>query len=377
MLKITVITVCYNAEDKIRETVESVLNQTYSNYEYLIIDGESNDGTTAILKDYSERKNIFIYSEKDYGIYNAMNRGIARSSGDYIFFLNVGDKFYNEHVLENMCSCMEKNMEIIYYGKVCLMYPDGSEVIEDFSEWDGSLEGKALDGFMPCHQSIFAPRKLLTDHYFREKYKIRADYEWFVYSISKGSKCKNVPVVVSYYDTSGVSGKYRNRSLSLQEEKLIVQDYEKCFEQKIGLSEQKKETIKWKYLAQKHLFMLQLMDQWMELKQRMYHVDTYLWERNYRHIAIYGMGYIGRRLYNDLTGKVTINYVIDQNINNKSIDVRVYSPDDKLETVDAVIVTPIMCFDEIRGKLSQKMSCPIIAFEDIIHEMIVGLEHRT
>ena len=85
-MKFTVITVCRNAVNEIRETVESVLNQTYPHIEYVIIDGASGDGTLAVLEEYADRGNVRVYSEKDNGIYNAMNRGIARASGDYLFF---------------------------------------------------------------------------------------------------------------------------------------------------------------------------------------------------------------------------------------------------------------------------------------------------
>lgn len=370
-MKFTVITVCRNAVNEIRETVESVLNQTYPHIEYVIIDGASGDGTLAVLEEYADRGNVRIYSEKDNGIYNAMNRGIARASGDYLFFLNAGDTFYNDSVLESIYPYMKDNTEAIYYGKVCLVFADGSKSIEDFSQWEGSLQKKLLDGLMPCHQSIFAPRKLLTDHYFRETYKIRADYEWLVYTVSKGSVCRNMPVVISDYNTSGVSGKYRNRGLSLQEEKEIIREYEKSFGQDIDLSEQKKESIKWKGLAQKHLFMLELMDQWMALKQKERHIGAYLREKGYSHIAIYGMGSMGQRLYEDLEGAIAVDYGIDQNADRISAKVRLYSPNDKLEAVDAIIVTAIMSFNEIEKKLSAKVTCPILAFEDILYEMTV------
>lgn len=371
MLKITIITICHNVKNEIRATIESVCNQSYPNTEYFIIDGASTDGTLEVIQEYSRFENLKIYSEKDFGIYNAMNRGIARASGDYIFFLNAGDVFYNEYVLEEVSQYMLEDADIIYYGKVCLVLADGSKIIEDFSEKEGSLEEKLLNGLMPCHQSIFAPRKLLTDHYFRESYKIRADYEWLIYSVSKGNKCIGIPVTISYYDMSGMSGKYRNQKLSLREEEYIIQEYEKSFKQPVGLSEQKKEVMRWKHLAQKHFSMFQLMDQWMGLKQEERCVGSFLRKRGYNHIAIYGMGYIGRRLYDDLQGSIGVDYVIDQKKDAVFMDINICSPNDKLKAVDAVIVTAIMDFNEIKNELSQKMECSILAFEDIINEMTI------
>ena len=91
--KITVITVCCNEKLRLKSTIESVRAQTYPDMEYLVVDGASSDGTINMMDEYSEDFRIRFFSEKDYGIYNAMNRGIARASGDYIVFINAGDRF--------------------------------------------------------------------------------------------------------------------------------------------------------------------------------------------------------------------------------------------------------------------------------------------
>lgn len=369
MLKITVVTVCYNEKDKIRKTIESVCGQTYPDIEYLIIDGASTDGTLDIIQEYSKNKNISFYSEKDKGIYNAMNRGIGRASGDYIFFLNAGDTFYNEHVLEDAYSYIKEDVDAIHYGKVCLVYSDGTEYIQDFSKGDGSLEEKLLKGRMPCHQSIFAPRKLLEDHYFRETYKIRADYEWLMYSVSRGIACRDMPIMVGYYDTTGVSSSLKNYKLVLDEEALIIDEYKRnpAFCESFPVLE--KEAIRWKFLAQKHLFILQLMDQWMVLKQKKIFIGEYLKTRNYTHIAVYGIGFIGRKLLYELADDVVVDYIIDQKADVISTELPIYLPEDELDVVDAVIVTAITYFNEIREKLSKKVIYPILSIEDILCEM--------
>lgn len=368
-MKITVITVCYNAEDKIRDTVESVCYQTYPDIEYLIIDGASTDGTLDIIQKYSKDRNIRIYSEKDKGIYNAMNRGISRASGDFVFFLNAGDIFYNEQVLEEAYSYIKEDMDAIHYGKVCLVYSDGTKSMQNFAEGEGTLEEKLLKGIMPCHQCIFAPRKLLEDHYFRETYKIRADYEWLMYSVSRGVACKNMPIVVSYYDTTGISSSYKACKLVLDEEALIIGEYKRNHVFSESFSVMEKEVIRWKYLAEKHFLILQLMEQWRVLQQKKIFIGEYLKGKNYHHIAVYGVGFIGRSLLDELEGAVTVDYIIDQKAGILSVEWPIYLPDDELSEVDVIIVTAITYFDEIKKKLSPKVICPILSIEDILYEM--------
>ncbi|MCI8529283.1 MAG: glycosyltransferase [Lachnospiraceae bacterium] len=368
MIQITIITVCYNEKNKVRETIESVCQQTYSHMEYLIIDGGSTDGTVDVLREYSENKNIRFYSEKDFGIYNAMNRGIVRASGDYVFFINAGDTFFDEHVISNMVSYM-KDMDVIYYGKVCVEYANGVKQILDFSEAEGTLEEKLLNGLMPCHQAIFAPRKLLNDHYFRERFKIRADYEWLMYSVSRGNRCKAVPVIVSYYDASGTSGRIKNNHLFYQEEEEIIREYQNDFrrDNTVVCTENMESGRKAEQL--KYYYLFGLMNQWMALRQKGVSIGAYLWNKGYHRIAIYGMGALGLRLVEELKGyDIKVEYAVDRNAANICVDVRVISPEEILEDVDMMIVTAVTCFSEIVEFLRGKVCFPVVSLEDMISE---------
>ena len=150
MIKITVITVCYNEKERLKRTVESVCNQTYAHIEYLIIDGASTDGTNDLFQEYLSFPYIQFYSEKDYGIYNAMNRGIARASGDYVYFLNAGDTFCNPSVIADVASYIENDpKDFICYGNIYLLFTDGIKRIQDYSKDKGTLKEKLFKGYMP------------------------------------------------------------------------------------------------------------------------------------------------------------------------------------------------------------------------------------
>ncbi|ROT05017.1 glycosyltransferase, partial [Muribaculaceae bacterium Isolate-104 (HZI)] len=113
MLKISVVTVCYNAADSIEQTMLSVLNQSYPYIEYIVIDGGSTDGTVDIIKKYADRLAYWV-SEPDKGIYDAMNKGIAAATGSYINFMNSGDSFYDNRVVEAIFKDGCDSADIIY-----------------------------------------------------------------------------------------------------------------------------------------------------------------------------------------------------------------------------------------------------------------------
>lgn len=370
MIKVTIITVCYNEKDELKKTIESVCEQTYPNIEYLVIDGASIDGTIDLLQKYYKSDQLVFYSEKDYGIYNAMNRGIARAGGDYVYFINCGDIFYNEHVIDDVVSHINNNLGAIYYGKVCLVYPDSLKTIHDFEKIEGTLHEKILNGCMPCHQAIFAPRKLLQDHYFREQFKIRADYEWWMYSISKGVECISIPVTISYYDVTGVSGRIKYNYLFQEEENKIIDEYKYIFtrEETSIWQEKIKQDKKKEWLKYTHMF--QLMNQWLVLKQKGKSIGAFLSQKSYQNIAIYGMGHMGFRLLDEIKDYgIKVKYAVDQNANNLSTELKVIFPDEVLEEVDVMIVTAITSYNEIEKYLKKKVRFPIISLEDIIYEM--------
>lgn len=374
MLKITIITVCYNEKNKLRKTIESVLDQTYPAIEYIIIDGASMDGTLELLQEYAGNKKMVFYSEKDNGIYDAMNRGILKSTGEYIFFINSGDLLYDDCVIEKVAysienSCKEIRDKSIFYGRTCLIYADGLVQVEDYSKWEGSLKEKIFNGTMPCHQSIIAPKKSLANHLFKDEYKIRADYEWLVYSICNGYDCVSIPVTISCFDTTGMSGRLKNSNVFKHEEESILKSYQEYFTDKERSFRERKLNDK-ENMAVKYHFLFQLMSNWLALRQKKLNIGQFLTEKGYQSIAIYGMSHMGLRLLDELKeAGLAVKYVVDKNIDNIRVDVKKVLINEDLESVDAVIVTAVSCFYEIKERLEEKLVCPIISLEDLIFEV--------
>jgi glycosyltransferase involved in cell wall biosynthesis len=216
---LSVITVVYNNVQHIERTMSSVINQTYPNIEYIIIDGLSNDGTLDIINQYKGHVSKLI-SEKDAGIYDAMNKGLAIAMGDYIIFMNSGDEFYDSDTVERVFSTVPD--ADIYYGE--------TEMINDAGESLGQRRHKAPEqftwrgfkyGMSISHQAIYI-RRLLTEPY-DSRYQLSADIDWIIRAAKKARKIINVNRYVARYLIGGMS-KAKHRQ-SLQERFDIMKRY--------------------------------------------------------------------------------------------------------------------------------------------------------
>ena len=196
--KITVITVCYNAETSIEDTISSVLAQTYPDVEYIIIDGLSNDGTVRLIEKYRDRISKFV-SERDNGIYDAMNKGIDMATGDWVLFMNSGDVFYTPYVITEAVASADPNADVIF-GDTLNRYRWGM-VLAPGRPFTG------VESRMPfCHQSTFVRRKVLADNKFDTAYRVSADHHHFYTLYLKGCRFQHIGLIVSVFDTGGVSG---------------------------------------------------------------------------------------------------------------------------------------------------------------------------
>lgn len=176
-MKITLITVCFNSEVTIVDTLESVLAQTYENYEYLIIDGKSKDKTVDIVKEYIPKfkGKLKLLSEKDQGLYDAMNKGIKMSTGDIIGILNSDDILANKNVFKRIVEEYDENTDILYSD---VIYAD-SELKNPIRDYV-SGENKSL-AFAPAHPTMYIRKKVFGRvGLYNLKYKVAADYDFMV-----------------------------------------------------------------------------------------------------------------------------------------------------------------------------------------------------
>ena len=194
---ITIITVCYNASSTIEQTILSVLNQTYSNIEYIIIDGNSTDGTVDTIKKYENKITHWI-SEPDKGIYDAMNKGIKSASGEWINFMNSGDTFYSNTILNDIFHNSFIPFDVIY-GNTNYVYSYGNIIRKA-----GNVTS---NNYMPfTHQSSFVKTSLLKSLGFDYQYKICADRDFFHKIFLDKKKFKNINLTISNYEAEeGIS----------------------------------------------------------------------------------------------------------------------------------------------------------------------------
>lgn len=214
-IKISVVTVCYNAANSIEGTIKSVINQTYENIEYIIIDGGSTDGTVDIIKKYEDRISYWV-SEPDHGIYDAMNKGIAVATGGYINFMNAGDKFCSHETLNEFVPQISEST-IIAFGNWHI-------TLNGLKQSRKPLSWKYLKRQIPfCHQAAFYQTKYHKNHLFSPELKLVADYK-IVYDAYcfDHVKFQYIPLYVADYDiTLGHSASVDSYRRSLDEKYLI------------------------------------------------------------------------------------------------------------------------------------------------------------
>ena len=215
-MKFSIITVSLNSGDKLRETVDNVLKQTCRDFEIIIKDGGSRDNSLSKVKDLNSPF-IKIFEEPDSGIYDAMNQAVKHASGDYVLFLNAGDKFYSGDVLEKIALMDLPEKGAIVYGDTYFVAWDS------LSKAPPVITGSVCYRNIPCHQAIFYSRDVLLERGFDTSYKIRADFEHFAYSFFEAHRefiYAGLPICL--YEGKGFSESKANRALDAKEYKRAV-----------------------------------------------------------------------------------------------------------------------------------------------------------
>lgn len=219
---VSIITINYNNADGLRKTIESVIDQRNINYEYIIIDGGSADGSKEIIKKYSDKLSYWV-SEKDAGIYNAMNKGIRQAKGAYCLFLNSGDYFFSGESLYKLWERGETK-DLIY----------GNIVVEDSQQWVKRYPSRLTFGYflkdtLP-HPATLIKTDLLRRNPYNEENKIASDWEFFVCSVCLfNASYQYVDTEISVFNLTGISSDESNFNSIRKEKEICLSKYFNAF----------------------------------------------------------------------------------------------------------------------------------------------------
>lgn len=208
---ISIITVVYNSAEYIEGTLQSIAEQTGTDYEYIIIDGGSTDATLSIINKYRKWVTTLV-SEPDKGLYDAMNKGLRIAKGKYVWFINSGDKLYDAHTIQNVEECYAKQPDAdILYGQ--------TQLIDKHNNVLGMRKKAAPEhltvnsfkmGMMVCHQSVLINKAIVEEYDIN--YKVDADYLWVLQALEKSKKNVYTGLILSRYLEDGFSVKNRKKA---------------------------------------------------------------------------------------------------------------------------------------------------------------------
>lgn len=372
LMKFSIITICYNEEKHIENTLKSIYMQSYTDYEHIIEDGCSTDNTLQIVKNcekFYKSDALKVFSQKDEGLYDAMNIALTRASGEYICFINSGDYLLDEKTLQKVSEQIDSNPEMdVYYGDAIVTFPNGDEIFQTMSlpeeKYDCNMKeilSTARLGLI--HQAIFANRKCFQKIRFDTKYTLRAELDWYYQSIIAGYRFKKINFPVCKYAFGGLSERAMSVEKSITETKDIIKKY--------GFDVEKYEASLmegWTSLkAYNNIY-----NKWLALKLAGYSIEKYLLAKSVKKIVVYGYGELGNHLLRELRGtSVEVTYVMERLDRYPYSDIPLIKPDriEALQKVDMLIITAIMHFEEIKKIFVGKVSCEIVSLEEILEEM--------
>lgn len=225
----SLVTVCFNAEQSIGQTLQSAREQTCRDFENVVVDGVSTDGTLAVVNQFGDLP-LAITSEPDQGIYDAMNKAIARAQGEVLYFLNADDRLHGPDVLERVRQVFASNPEVdLVWGNVVYERPDGTCETRRFRHiHPGNLVFLDLN-----HQGAFARRSLFERiGVFNTAFRINADYDWFLRALGSGAQWRYVDIEIARFHTGGAHA--RNVEKLRTERHTVRMQYIHPFKYRIG-----------------------------------------------------------------------------------------------------------------------------------------------
>lgn len=215
MITFTVVTCTFNAGQVLQRTLDSVLRQEYNKVEHLVLDGRSNDNTVALALSYKEKSDlaacghsVVVVSEPDSGLYDAMNKGLQRASGDYVVFLNAGDVFPSPATLQHVAACVEEGVVLpaVLYGDTDIVDAAGQFLRHRRLAPPEQLSWKSFRrGMLVCHQAFYARTDIARNNPYDLSYRLSADVDWCI-RVMKEADRRRLPltyvheVVVNYLD---------------------------------------------------------------------------------------------------------------------------------------------------------------------------------
>lgn len=229
MIKFTIVTCTFNAEHELQRTLDSVFHQSYADVEHLILDGLSSDRSVEMAQTYKQRSDeartgheVVVCSERDSGLYDAMNKGIVRATGDYIVFLNAGDTFPSEATLEHIAHSIGDGEALpgVIYGDTDIVNDEGRFLRHRRLQPPTKLTWRSFrNGMLVCHQAFYALTTLAKDNPYNLNYRFSADVDWCIRVMKEAERrhlmLKNVDEVVVNYLDGGMTEK--NHRVSLRE----------------------------------------------------------------------------------------------------------------------------------------------------------------
>ena len=294
--KITVVTITFNAEKFLEDTILSVINQDYPNIEYIIIDGASSDGTLDIIKKY-EKHITFWISEPDNGIYYAMNKGIDKATGEWINFMNAGDSFVNNSVLSDIVKFLdEQSLVVVGYTNIL---NESKQVI--YSELPMQIENILTD-FRCNHQSTFTKMEIAKNTLFNTTYKFAADVDFFMKIKLNKNTYKILPFPVANFLLGGL---WQQNALNANIEMLnIISNYS---------SSQKDifDNIVFKEIYLNFYKNLGTENNFFNFLLNKLITNIKIIANNYKRIILYGYGHAGKIFYENLSKNIVA--IVDKN----------------------------------------------------------------